>query len=745
MKIACLTASLFFFLFFLVSCENKKKKQSKEERLRRENFFADAPEPTRITAFKNELAGGHTDFTRSFSKAPIAWQKWEPSLLEKATASQKPILALVGSTLDGSSHQLATFLSEDKKIRASITDLFLCSLIDTHAFPEVALLVHQLAIENNHLPAFPAIIFLSHEGLPLSLIPLGPLGTEKQDSNKVNSLILNAVAMTKDIWVNSSAYAVQNSRSNNKIRQKQIDSFPHRFIEPQDRDQVFQKATRYLSTLYRTDRRDMDFLGPFLPSSTLELLAIGSQSKLLTDETRKLCRQAIKELGLALTKEAFKDHLDGAYFFARKTEGWSLPSFSKSLSSQAKLVHTLILLGTILEEEKLIGEGLSLLTSIEKNWEARSLSIVSPMKEPQDSEKFTWKLEDLNKVLFKDELAIAVDAFSIEKNGNVPLDVDPYGDYFELNTLRRRTPLKTIAKQHGRSLIEVKESFNLISDKLLTYRERSNHYQIEKTLSLSDLALLLRAKVSRAILHGDQKNFRSANHTAEKILKNYQHPIKGATRLPHTKSALSARCIDHANCAKALLSLYQISLEQKWLSYALHFLDSAMEKFQTDIGILSEVSKHDRVVPLRQYHHSMVFGDSSLGILDLCLNRAWSITGDEKYHELLKKHHLILSPLALQQPIYHTDYLASCASGTSPILATVTGSPTHPATREFLMLLNSPKYHPYLAICAASANSPTYSQQEDLSVTLTRGDQLIGTVRTPRDLEKLLNKLISEK
>ncbi len=741
MRLPSFTSLLLFLTFSVISCDNEARKRAKEERLNKDNFFKHSETATSLDSFQNELADGQTDFLRSFSNDAISWQKWDRSILEKAESAQSPIMALVGSSLGGNSRKLGRSLSEDPELRELVTKQSLCTVIDTYANPEMGLLSYHLTSELKRAAAFPTLVWLSHEGAPLAWIPVG-----KTSGRDLTIIVTNAVAMVEDIWTDFSEYAVENSRKDNESRQRRFDANTDEPENKVERNEIFRRSTRQLSSLYSFGDRDLDYIGGLIPTNSLELLAIGSQSDLLTNQVRENCRKAALEVSFALVQEGIKDHLDGSYFFARRTTDWSLPSFSKNIVSLANTAHMLMRVGSILGNQALIDEGLSVLRVAEDDWLAQSLSSRSPSVEPDEPGKFLWNLQTLKKVLSEEEIPLAIKAFSLSKDGNVPPEVDPLGNYFELNTLRRRIPNEKLAEQFGQSVEDLNASINSISKKLLKHRTETTVYNTESSLCLGDLALILRAQVARAMLSNDSSKLELAFALADRLQRDYVDPEKGLARLPTSQGFLTARCGDYASASNAFLLLYQASLDEKWLTLSLKILDEAIAKLNTEGGLLSEIPEDERVIPLRQHNRAMIFGSSSLGVLDLSLNRAWAITGDAKYLELLKLQENNISPMATRSPVNHTDFLASCALGTHPLVAIVKGNPDSQAGQEILRVLNSQKHLPFLSIRAAresDANLIEPSSNQGASVTLIRNDQVLGSATTESALTPILRQIIS--
>jgi uncharacterized protein YyaL (SSP411 family) len=741
-----LRPTLVSLTFLVISCGDPEKKNAKENRFNTDDFFNGAESTVSLDSFENELSDSSTDFLRSFGDDSIKWQKWDASLLEKARSAQSPIMALVGTSLGGSSRAVAKELAETPRLKKLITSQAICTVVDTHVYPEVAALSYYLSGEIQRSTAFPMMIWLSHEGSPLAWYPIGELSGRELDV-----IVSNAVAMVDDTWLRFSGYAVENSRSDNEARQRRFDAGldgPREGVEIERRDEVFRSSTRQLSSLYSFGDKDLDNVGGLIPSNSLELLATGSRSRLLTEEVRANCLKAAKEVTQELIDGAIKDHLDGSYFMARRTTDWSLPSFSKSLSTQLKVSHMLIRVGTILENERFIQEGLDLLAMLERDWINKPLSSRSPLGDQDEPGKFFWDLKTLKKILAEDEFPLSLAAFSLKEEGNIPSAVDPLDNFYERNTLRRRISLTELAKQYGSSEKQVEVKLNTIEQKLLKYREENTQFESETTLSVIDLALVLKVQLARASHLRTAPHLTAAIATAERILYDFFDLKKGFSRLEIKNSFVAARCGDYATTSNAFLLLYQATLEEKWLDTALKILDEGITKLNSDSGLLMESAEQDRVIPLRQHSRTMILGDSSLGALDLVLTRAFAITGDEKYGTMLEAQRKCLAPLTKVSPVNHTDFIASCALGEKPLLAVIQGDPTSPAGQNVLAILNSQKHLPFLSVRSRRDGDffPEYSgSAPTVFVTMVRDGKSLGIAADTSGLEVLLDRIISQK
>lgn len=729
------------YFFQLTSCSEEKTTKKKDVE---KNYFSDTKIKASAADFKNEMATGETDFLRSLSTHEIAWQKWDEKILEKAKDTQRPIFALLCSPLGSASRTVVDELNENQDLREIISSQAISTVIDSSVNPEMANLGYSLSAESKKNAAFPMIIWLTHEGSPIAWDPVGDIS-----GRELKVIVSNLADVVEDLWTGSSRYTVENSRSENEKRQLRLEPNIEELKQPITRDELFQREARQLSSLYNFGEKNLDFIGGLIPSSSIELLAIGSHSVSLTKDVREQSRKAAKAMTLELTSGGLKDHLTGSYFYARRTDDWTLPFFSKDLLSQAKVAATLMKVGNLLGDEQFTQQGLKLLEILESEWLAKEISSKCPNGNADTPGGFLWDYRTLKKILSPDQLKIAIIAFSLEPTGNIPLETDPLGDYFNLNSLRGKTSNQELADELQLSLEVASKAVETIKSKLLTHRRENIKITGESTLTVKDLALVLKAQTLRANHSGSPAHFDVAKATANRILSDYWKSEKGLIRISADLTMVPARCQDAMAVGRSLNELYQATLDQHWLESATEIVDHTIQKFGFSGKILTELSKEEQIVPLRQFSVSMVFGESTLGISDQTLSRLHALTGKEVYGGILDAHRRYIARQAKDRVVYHTDYISSCSLGDSALIAVLQGDIASELGKQFLSTLNAPKHLSFLTIRPESTN-PLLSPLTGLppakgtaSVVLTRGGEVLGQVFTIEELIELLDSVIS--
>lgn len=725
------------------SC-SEKAPPDRADKDKETDFYYGIEPSLELASFENEMAGAATDFLQSFSGDDIAWQQWDQELLAEADKAQAPIFAFVASSRNPHSRQVAREISQRDELRELITATSLCTVVDVRVHPAMGLLAHRLAGESSRPFSLPMALWLSPEGNPIAWFAIG-----RATGDDLSKIIENSSAMVNDTWKNGSKYAMENSRFDNRARQKRLD---YDFDLPEtevSRSEIFQRSTRKLSSYYNAVNNQLDFVGGLVPTSSLELLALGSRSKILTTQTRERCRLAIRDVARNLTREAMRDPLDGGYFHARISKGWVLPSFTKTLESQARVALMLMQAGSTLDREDVTREGLALLKILENNWVAPGLALRTLRNQAIRPGSFLWSIQTLGDFLTEEELELARKAFSLEEEGNLPFEVDPLGKLAGENSLRNRSSLEELAAANDSPIEEVSRTLDRIKSKLRNQRAKKNAVAVETTLTLFDLTMILRAQVTRAAVTGKKSHLETATEFARNLLDRNWDPQTGLTRVRAHGKVVPARGRDYAALSYVLTLIHQLTLEDQWLVEAQAILDFALGNLTGETALLAEIPPEERIVPLRQHDFIMIFGETTVGFADRAAHRLAALTGQERYQNLLAAHLKLMAPRPANTVVTHTDFVVSCALGNTPLIAVLQGDRSLAPARELLTVLNHPVNLPFLTVRPEASTGnltplpPLPPAKDGCSVVLIHDGEVLGQASDPASLQELLDRVIS--
>ena len=692
----------------LVSCGDDEEKVDRQgERISKSLFYQESPTLT-LQELKNEMAEAPTDLLRREASSPIPWQLWRPEILQTAGKVQEPILLVALSAHSGDPAPLLQTLQDRETISKMLKDHYVCSLVDTHAYPEIGDLSYHLSALSQEPVAFPMLIWLSPEGAPLTWRPL-----RYDEPAKVEQYLQSCHATIADLWTNSQGYSVENSRAANDRRQEVMSDQLRPAVEdvtlPHFR--TFTRGSRRLSSLYNPLDQNLDGLGGLLPSTALRLLTQAAWNPDFTSSARKQARTAVLGTTRTIIKSGVKDYLEGGYFHARLGSEWELPLLVKDFQSQVSLALSLLEAGASFEEEKLFEEGKDVLAQLENGLLgdfAPVLIETSHMNADLKNTQF-FEYSVLEEILSSEELSLARTFFGILPEGN--LDSSLPRQVHRLNTLRPvLSPAKAAAKL-SLSLQEFESRRAALLHQVRDFRRnRSPRFQ-ETALPVSSLALFGQAQLARFQALPTASHLAAARSTAARILQEFM-PEDRLARLP---GKVFARGIDYAQTCRFFLSLHQATLEAQWLETAVKLANEAVTHLKRPDLPLKETPDDQRVIPLEFSNFFMIFGESTLGIFDLVLGILNTLEPTEDYQ---RERNLILHALGRQthrDPVPFCDFLLSCSLPDHPFLLSLRepGSATH------LKLLS----YPLGQKIVLSAASPS----QGASVQISRAGKVLAT------------------
>ncbi|MEN8736197.1 MAG: DUF255 domain-containing protein [Akkermansiaceae bacterium] len=699
--ILCLCSLLFS------SCD-RGDKQSKLEKRRAQDLFFSSAAVASLTDFKNEAATFPTDYLRLYKNDPIAWQPWDNSLQEKASNCQTPILLLVVSAVNGNCRDTIQRIYEDAEMLNLLRDHNLCTLVDIHANPEIGLLAQKLSSDSGQAISFPSLIWLSHEKLPIASFSIGMM-----NDKQLKTAVKNAGSMVQHIWKNSSDYAVTNSRQDNIRRQEQIDTQlkgesllldPANDLNlppPTSRSEYYRSSTRKIVSLFNPISKSFDNLGGILPASALELVGTSSRSPHFTQQIRRAARLAFSETTDNIQQNAASDALGNGYFQSKRGPSWELPLFSKRLDIQTHYATALLRSGQATEHQRAIREGLRLADYFISQLPDKLYASETSLNGTDLSGQFLWDWQTLSDHLSDDELQFFSKIYSLRKHGNIPATVDPTGKHFKLNTFQLSQPWEQIADSLNLSLEELEDKISPIRAKLLTVREKNSELFRETQISAAQLSTTGSLMISAWAASGEEKYLHTARTIGSQLIAEYRSERGSHTRFANLSSVL-ARGEDFAAQALFFLNLYQATFDQKWLKASREITENALIALARDDFPLQECQKNDQIIPVFIHNHSMIFGQSTTGILDQVFTRFLAISDDERFKNRrdlnTKRYRIRLDRI----PIIHTDLLTSYALGDTPYLIAVSGEPDSPAVKKARQQLNSSHFTTFATIASAS-------------------------------------------
>ena len=536
-----------FSLLLIVSCFfiSCNKKQSVEEHHK----------------YTNDLITETSPYLLQHAHNPVDWKAWNQETLDKAKAENKLIIISIGYSACHWCHVMEEESFENEAVAKLMNDNFISIKVDREERPDIDQ-IYMNAVQ----------LMTGKGGWPLNCITL-PDGRP----------IFGGTYFTRDEWTKAlteiSALYKNNPEKASEYADKLVAGIQKSQLITVNTSQAEFKKSE-LSEAVKLWQKELDYKEGGLtgdtkfpmPAALNFLLRYSIQNK---DQTLQ------KYVETTLTKMAnggIYDPIGGGFSRYSVDSKWHVPHFEKMLYDNAQLVSlyadaylvtknelykkTVVETLNFVEKELMVSNG-AFYSSLDADSKNKSNKL-------EEGAYYVWKKEELQ-ALLKSDFSLFQKYFSINENG-----LWESGNYILFKTQSD----KDFAVQNKLTLTVLDAKIKNWKQTLLTARnKRARPHLDDKTLT-SWNALMIKGYVNA------YRVFKNP-HYKEIALKNanfiLEHQLQKEGSLYHSykegKSSIIGFSEDYATVTDAFISLYQITLDEKWLNKAKQLTDYTITHF----------------------------------------------------------------------------------------------------------------------------------------------------------------------
>ena len=515
----------------------------------------------------NQLIHESSPYLLQHAYNPVHWLPWSDDAFARAKQENKLVLISIGYSACHWCHVMEHESFEDKAVAEIMNANFICIKVDREERPDVDQ-VYMTAVQiMTGSGGWPLNCFTLPDGRPI----YGGTYFPQQEWVKV----LRTLA---DYYKNETERVYQYANELTAAVKK-ADLLP-----PYSEKPSFSKDTLIACVENWTKRFDNEEGGPkkvpkFPLPNNYKFLLRYSQT---LNQWEKL--QLIKHIDLTLTKMAYggiNDQIGGG--FARySTDGeWKVPHFEKMLYDNAQLVSLYSEAYQLSKNplyKQMVYETLDFIEREMTSPEGAFYSALDADSEGEEGKYYVWTKEELMNITNAD--------FSLFKEY---FNVNDIGLWEEENyILLRKKSDEEIAKQFHLNTKELQSKIGMLKNKVLAEREKRIKPGLDNKILTSWNALMIKGYADAYLVFSDEKFINKAITAADFLLKNLLREDGGlwhqATNKPSTKNRINGFHEDYAFTIEAFVSLYQASLEEKYLTYAKSFTEYAIKHFYDPVS-----------------------------------------------------------------------------------------------------------------------------------------------------------------
>ncbi len=491
----------------------------------------------------NQLAGAASPYLRQHADNPVHWQQWSPRALAEAAERDVPILLSVGYAACHWCHVMAHESFEDDEVAAAMNAGFVCVKVDREERPDIDAVYMNATVALTGQGGWPMTCFLTPDGRPFYCGTYYPKAAFLQ--------LLSAVDST---WRDRRDEVEQASDRIASELRSMVSGLPGG--GPEVAESLCDDAVA--AVLRDEDKVRGGFGGApkFPPSALLEALLRHYER---TGSSQSL--DAVRRTGTAMARGGIYDQLAGGFARYSVDNAWVVPHFEKMLYDNALLLrayaHWARRTGDPLAR-RVAGETARFLID-DLAQAGMFTSSLDADADGREGSTYVWTPSQLTEVLGSDDGPWAAAVFGVTESGTfeagasvlqLPSDPDDPGRFDRVRTALLAARLNR--PQPGRD------------DKVVT--------------AWNGLAITALAEASVALAAPEFAD--AAARCATALVE--QHLVDGRLRrasLGGRVGESAAILEDHATLATGLLTLYQLTADDAWLTTATDLLDIALAHF----------------------------------------------------------------------------------------------------------------------------------------------------------------------
>ncbi len=625
----------------------------------------------------NALASETSPYLRQHAENPVDWLPWGPEALAAARERDVPLLVSIGYSSCHWCHVMEHESFEDERVAAVMNEEFVCVKVDREERPDVDALYMEAVQGMTGHGGWPLNVFLTPEQVPFYGGTYFP--PQERPGMPAWTQVLQAIAET---WRERK----EEIRAGGEQLREQLSGGAR--LRPSHEPIQASALDAAVGTLRGSfDSVQGGFGGPpkFPQAPVLEFLlaraltGASADGKAPADEgaaqerepTGAEARMALFTLR-AMAGGGIHDQVGGGFHRYAVDGTWTVPHFEKMLYDNALLARSYLhgyRLSGDAELASVCRDTLDWLLRDMRGPEAGFYAALDADSEGVEGRCYVWTVAELREVLGKgaegedspgDDADAAIRWLGATEEGNF---VDPHHPAPGLNVLEDRGPRPDASTRER------------IRARLLAARATRTMPGLDDKRLTAWNALAVTAFADAGAVLGEPRYLAAAVACAEFVLRDLRDDDGRLLRTySEGHASLGGYLEDHAFLLEALLTLFEATCEERWLSEASGMADAMIARFADAEhgGFFSTAADGEQLLARRKdLEDSPIPSGASAAALGLL--RLASATGEQEYerqavgvlrlvHEIAPRHPTSFGHLlqAMQLYLFPAQWLA-CA------------------------------------------------------------------------------------
>ena len=616
--------------------------------------------------FTNALANETSPYLLQHAHNPVQWYPWGEEALHRASEEDKPILLSIGYSACHWCHVMEHESFENEDIAKLMNENFINIKVDREERPDLDAIYMTAVQMMTGGGGWPMTVFLTPEQVPF----YG--GTYFPPENRhgmpgfprVLSSVAHAYRTKKDAILNDAAAIVAELEK----------ADPSGAATRELTANILDTAVSSMVPNYDAQNGGFGRAPKFPPSMALTFLLRSHQRT-----GKKHLLEVVEQTLTRMACGGICDQIGGGFHRYSVDASWLVPHFEKMLYDNA-LLSRIYLDAYLLTRNTLyrrISQGtLDYVMREMTSPEGGFYSTEDADSEGHEGKYYLWTPKEIEAILGEADAELFCTYYGVSPDGN-------FEGQNILNVPRSESLVARLCHVSEERLWQAIDRGRQL---LFESREKRVKPGRDEKILTSWNGLMLRsyAEAANGLDRDDYR--RTAVRNAEFLLSRLRRDGRLLRTYKDGQAKHNAYLEDYACITDGLLSLYEATFDQRWISEAESLADAMIEKFRDPAGggFYFTSDDHEQLIqrPKEFYDNATPSGNS---VAVYALLRLWKFTGEERWSQQARP---VLETMALpmsRYPVAFSNLLCALdlyLSGPKEIA--IIGDPTQEATRALL-------------------------------------------------------------
>jgi uncharacterized protein YyaL (SSP411 family) len=639
--------------------------------------------PATPRLISNDTIEGPSPLQLALANSTIHWKQYSPASMQYARESNKMVLVYASTNLQQNAAKVFAHLESDPKVVSEINDHFVPVLVDVDACRELAMISTILSAEIKRSVCFPFMMWMTAEGNPVGWLPI----SAEESRSAIMARIKQAQYLVITQSLENNDYIHDNSAKDAATRKERLKMSEVKPTLATERQAFFQKNLRDLNALYDDLSGSIVGVGSLLPTTMLDYYNQASHCASLSASARKRCQDCVTGTTEMLTHSAAIDFLDDGFYSTRIDSSWAVTLTDRNGLTQANAMITFAQISQTLHRADLLQIAEKAMGFQEKYFRTNeSLFAATGTPTALTNDTRYWSLNELEKTLSKEELALIKLVCETSAIGNIPAESDPKRLLFRLNSLTMRHSLSEVSKKLSMTIEQATSLLVSAKSKLIEARDKKSSSKESSPQTATAMVTLRTVSAYAALFTASGKT--DYREKALSTMASFQKVFASKKPMQYYHGSLYPSVTDAragliAAAIQTSLDLYDITLDQTWLDYANEWLTYLCEHYIVD-NRLEESPPSCRLMNLPVVDYRMIFDQSTIGVMKQNCGRL-AMTGRKVPDQIMQLCQLSFDTLNAAS-VTHTDYLLGLLYNDLSTMILVPAD-VSPALKDEIMLM----------------------------------------------------------